>query len=86
MKICYKTNGTCSRMIDLEVENNKILNVRFTGGCNGNLQGIAKLVEGMDADAVIRRLEGIHCGSRSTSCPDQLSKALRSIKNEEVEV
>ena len=72
-------------MIDLEVENNKVYNVHFTGGCNGNLQGIAKLVEGMDVDEVISRLEGIHCGSRSTSCPDQLTKALRGIQNESAE-
>ena len=85
MKISYKTRGTCSSMIDLEVENNKIMNVRFTGGCNGNLQGISKLVQGMDIDEVIARLEGIHCGNRPTSCPDQLSKALRMIKNGEAE-
>ena len=85
MKLKYKTCGTCSSMIDLEVENNKVKNVSFTGGCNGNLQGIAKLVEGMDVDEVISRLEGIHCGSRSTSCPDQLTKALRMTKNGEVQ-
>ena len=70
-------------MIDLEVENNKVMNVRFTGGCNGNLQGISKLVQGMDIDEVIARLEGIHCGNRPTSCLDQLSRALRMIKNGE---
>ena len=80
MKLSYKTQGTCSTMIDLEVENNKIVNVQFTGGCNGNLQGISSLVKGMDIDEVIARVEGIHCGRRSTSCPDQLSKALRIIK------
>lgn len=80
MKYCYKTQGTCSTMIDLEVEDNKIVDVHFTGGCNGNLQGISALIKGMDIDSVIARVEGIHCGRRSTSCPDQLSKALRLIK------
>ena len=69
-------------MIDLEVENNKIVDVHFTGGCNGNLQGISALIKGMDMDEVINRVEGIHCGRRTTSCPDQLSKALRMIKEE----
>ena len=82
MKYCYKTQGTCSTMIDLEVEDNKIVDVHFTGGCNGNLQGISALIKGMDIDSVINRVEGIHCGRRSTSCPDQLSKALRLIKEQ----
>ncbi len=74
----YKTSGTCSREIHFELdENNKIRNVSFVGGCHGNLQGISKLVEGMDADEVIARCEGIKCGFKPTSCPDQLSKALR---------
>ena len=79
MKISYKTSGTCSSMIDIEVEENKIKNICFTGGCNGNLKGICSLVKGMDVNEVISKLEGIHCGNRSTSCPDQLSKALKSI-------
>lgn len=79
MKISYKTNGTCSSMIDIEVVDNKIQDISFTGGCNGNLKGICSLVKGMDVNEVISKLEGIRCGSRSTSCPDQLSKALRSI-------
>lgn len=79
MKISYKTNGTCSSMIDIEVEDKKIKNICFTGGCNGNLKGICSLVKGMDVNEVISKLEGIHCGNRSTSCPDQLSKALKSM-------
>lgn len=73
----YKTSGTCSSAIDFEVEDGIVKNVKFIGGCNGNTQGISKLVEGMPADEVISRLEGIKCGFKSTSCPDQLSKALK---------
>jgi len=73
----YKTSGTCSAAIDFEVENGIVKNVKFIGGCNGNTQGISKLVEGMPADEVISRLEGIKCGFKSTSCPDQLAKALK---------
>ena len=75
----YKTKGTCSTQIDLEVEDGIIKNVAFTGGCNGNLQGLSRLVKGMPVDAVIARLEGIRCGRRSTSCPDQLCKALHEM-------
>lgn len=73
----YKTKGTCSQKIDFRLEDGKIYDVVFTGGCNGNLKGIAALVEGMDAREAISKLEGIQCGFRSTSCPDQLAKALR---------
>lgn len=73
----YKTNGTCSSMIDFEVEDGVVRSVKFTGGCNGNLQGIAKLVDGMSIDEVITRLEGIRCGFKNTSCPDQLACALK---------
>ena len=73
----YKTHGTCSQLISFELENGKIHNVSFTGGCNGNLKGISALVEGMDAKEAIAKLEGIQCGFKNTSCPDQLSKALR---------
>ena len=73
----YKTNGTCSRMIDLEILDGKVKNDQIHGGCNGNLKGIGAIVEGMDAKEVIARLEGIRCGFKSTSCPDQLAKALR---------
>ena len=78
----YKTFGTCSREINFEVVDNKITNVSFLGGCNGNLQGISKLVEGMDIDEVIARVEGIKCGARQTSCPDQLAQALKKFKAE----
>ena len=78
----YKTFGTCSREINFEVVDNKLTNVSFLGGCNGNLQGISKLVEGMDIDEVIARVEGIKCGARQTSCPDQLAKALKQFKSE----
>lgn len=75
----YKTKGVCSQAIEFEIDDNKkIHNVKFIGGCSGNTQGIAKLVEGMDIQEVISRLEGIQCGRRPTSCPDQLTKALKS--------
>lgn len=79
----YQTHGVCSREINFDIVDNKLMNVSFKGGCNGNLQGISKLVEGMDIDEVIKRVEGIHCGARSTSCPDQLSKALRQYKEQQ---
>ena len=79
MQYEYKTKGTCSQRIFFEVENGKVKNVQFVGGCNGNLKGIAALVEGMDVEEVIRRVEGIHCGMKATSCPDQLAKALKEV-------
>ena len=75
----YKTSGTCSVEINFDIEDNKIYNLEFTGGCNGNLKGIAALVEGQDKDEVIKKIKGIKCGYRNTSCPDQLAKALESI-------
>lgn len=77
----YKTKGVCSRQIEFDIEGNTIKNVSFMGGCNGNTQGIAALVKGMDVDDAISRLSGIDCGGRGTSCPDQLSKALMEYKN-----
>jgi uncharacterized protein (TIGR03905 family) len=77
MQYEYKTKGTCSQKIFFDIEDGKLINVKFLGGCNGNLQGISALVEGMDAEEVIRRVEGIHCGMKPTSCPDQLAKALK---------
>lgn len=74
----YKTQGVCSSQISFEIVDNKVHDVKFTGGCNGNTQGVAALIEGMDVEEAIRRIEGIHCGFRSTSCPDQLSKALKA--------
>ena len=76
--ITFNTKGTCARIIDFDLDDqNKIRNLRFTGGCNGNLKGISSLVEGMKAEDVIARLEGTTCGFKATSCPDQLAKALR---------
>lgn len=73
----YKTKGTCSTRIDFDVVNGKVTGVKFVGGCSGNLQGIAKLIEGMDKEESIQRIEGIRCGAKPTSCPDQLAKALK---------
>ena len=75
----YKTKGVCSREINFEVEDNKVKNVQFVGGCSGNTQGVARLIDGMDIDEAISRIEGIQCGFRPTSCPDQLAIALESI-------
>ena len=79
MQYEYKTKGTCSQRILFEIEEGKVKNVQFLGGCNGNLKGIAALVEGMDAEEVISRVEGIRCGMKGTSCPDQLAKALKDV-------
>ena len=76
----YKTSGTCSRSILFDIEDGKVKNVQFIGGCNGNLKGIAALVEGMDVDTVIERVQGVTCGMKKTSCPDQLAQALKSVK------
>ena len=81
MEFTYKTKGTCSREITFEVNEGKVSNVKFYGGCNGNLKGISALVEGMNIDEVIARVEGICCGPKSTSCPDQLAQALKAAKN-----
>ena len=77
MQYEYKTKGTCSQRIFFEIEDGKVKNVQYMGGCNGNLKGIGSLVEGMDAEEVISRLEGTTCGFKSTSCPDQLARALK---------
>ncbi len=76
----YKTKGTCAIEISYDIKDNKIHNVSFERGCNGNLKGISKLVEGMDIDEVIDRLHNTKCGSKETSCPDQLAKALIQYK------
>lgn len=73
----YKTQGVCAQSIEFEVHNGKVHNVHFTGGCNGNAQGVCSLVEGMEVTEVIQKLGGIRCGFRPTSCPDQLAKALK---------
>lgn len=75
----YKTNGVCSSTIDIELKDGVIESVSFTGGCNGNLKGICSLVTGMKAEDAISRLKGIRCGTKGTSCPDQLAQALESM-------
>ena len=79
MQYEYKTSGTCSQRILFDIEEGKVKNVTFLGGCNGNLKGIGALVEGMDAQEVVSRLEGTTCGMKATSCPDQLAKALKEV-------
>ncbi len=76
MRYSYKTNGTCSRLINFDLIDGKMYNVEFIGGCNGNLKGIASLVEGMSADEIIDKLGGIRCGFKRTSCPNELASAL----------
>lgn len=73
----YKTKGVCSQKIIFELDGDTVKHVEFVGGCSGNTQGVARLVEGMKVDEAIRRLEGIRCGVRPTSCPDQLARALK---------
>ena len=75
----YKPRGVCSQNISFDIEDGVVKNLEFRGGCNGNLQGIAMLVEGMPVEQVVERLEGIRCGFKSTSCPDQLAQALRKV-------
>ncbi len=77
MKYQYATSGTCSKLIEFEIDNGFVYNVKFVGGCHGNLQGIAALTNGMSANDVIEKLRGIRCGSKCTSCPDQLAQALQ---------
>ncbi len=76
----YKTRGVCSREIKFDIEGNRIKSVQFVGGCSGNTQGVARLIEGMDVDEAIKRIDGIDCAGRGTSCPDQLAKALKEYK------
>lgn len=74
----YTTKGTCSSKIRFDIQDGKVTDVQFTGGCNGNLKGICALIEGMPAEEVISRVEGIRCGFKPTSCPDQLAQALKA--------
>lgn len=83
MNYKYKTRGTCAREISFELENGIVKNVSFYGGCNGNLKGIAALVEGKKAEEIIPLIKGIKCGFKPTSCPDQLAKALQEALNEQ---
>lgn len=78
--LTFKTQGVCASKIDFDIVDNKVTGVKFLGGCNGNLQGIGSLVEGMEVDEVIKRLKGTRCGFKNTSCPDQLAKALEEAK------
>lgn len=79
----YKTKGVCASAVSFDLVDGKITGARFTGGCSGNTQGVCALVEGMDAKEAIKRLSGIRCGFKSTSCPDQLAKALQEALNSE---
>ena len=81
-KFTFTPRGVCSSKIDFEIEDGILRNVRFTHGCNGNTQGIGRLVEGMNVDEVIKRLKGVDCGGRGTSCPDQLARALENAKEQ----
>ena len=83
MNYKYKTHGTCSSLIEIELDGEIIKSVKFYGGCDGNLKGISKLVVGMKADKIIELLEGTRCGFKNTSCPDQLAKALKKAFNKE---
>ena len=74
--VTYKTHGVCSRQIDIDIEDGVIIKAQYTGGCNGNTQGVAALIAGMTVEEAISRLKGIHCGPRPTSCPDQMARAL----------
>lgn len=80
MEFAYKTKGVCSRTIYIDVDGDTVKSVRFEGGCNGNTKGISSLVEGMQVDEVIKRLDGIKCGFKNTSCPAQLAEALKQMK------
>lgn len=80
MTYTFRPQGVCSQQMEFEVEDGKVRRLEVLGGCSGNLQGISRLVEGMDVDEVIRRLEGIRCGFKPTSCPDQLAKALKAAR------
>ena len=79
MRITYQPKGVCSRLMIIEAEDGVIKSVEVVGGCNGNLQGISRLVEGMTVEEAISRMEGIHCGMKGTSCPDQLAQALKQL-------
>ena len=82
MKITYRPRGVCSRLMEIEVEDGKIASVSVTGGCDGNLKGISSLLKGMEVDEAIVRMQGIRCGGKATSCPDQLAIALSQYRKE----
>ena len=80
MTCSYRPKGVCSQLMEIDVEDGRVQGLRVMGGCDGNLQGIARLIAGMEVDEVIRRLEGIRCGQKGTSCPDQLAQALKALR------
>ena len=82
MKFSYRPRGVCSRLMEFEVEDDRVVSVSVTGGCDGNLKGISSLLQGMPVDEVIARLEGIRCGGKPTSCPDQIARALKAWRAE----
>ena len=82
MKFAYRPRGVCSRLMEFEVEDDRVVSVSVTGGCDGNLKGISSLLQGMPVDEVISRLDGIHCGGKPTSCPDQITRALKAWRAE----
>ena len=82
MEFTYKPKGVCSKLMELDIEVGKIKSLKVTGGCSGNLQGIARLVAGMDVDEAISRMEGIRCGFKATSCPDQIASGLKKFLEE----
>ena len=82
MQYSYRPKGVCSQQMDIEVEDGRVKALSVLGGCSGNLQGIARLVEGMEVEEVIRRLEGLRCGFKDSSCPDQLARALKAMLEE----
>ncbi len=84
MKYTYQTKGTCSTKIEFEIENDRIHDVKYTGGCNGNLKAISKLVEGEKVEDIISKLKGVECGNKKTSCADQLAKALETITEKSI--
>lgn len=81
MTIQYTPRGVCARAFQIEVEDGKVQSVRVQGGCSGNLQGVAALLKGMPVEEAIQRMEGIRCGTKQTSCPDQLAQALKTVRN-----
>ena len=81
MRLEYRPRGGCSQRIEIDVEDGLVQDVQFTGGCSGNLQGISRLVKGMPVEEVISRVEGIRCGCKPTSCPDQLAQALKQFRD-----
>ncbi len=84
MNFTYKTTGTCSSRISFDINNGVVSNVKFTGGCNGNLKGISSLVDGMKGEDIVKKVKGLKCGFKNTSCPDQLALAIEQAMKEEI--